>query len=112
MTSVARSTALLALLVTLALAPVPGLAEEPPDGPTAQQLLQDWMAILRSLMRVLLYATSALGIVLAAVSLFRAYDTAEGDRGRVRHLSAALFAGVITITGVVIGWISGLLIPT
>lgn len=106
-------TPLLAFLVlVLVLGPLPGLAEDPPEGPTGQQLLGDWMDILRSLSRILIYLTSAGGIILAAVSLFRAYGSGTDDRGRMRQLSAALFAGVISITGVVIGWISGLLIPT
>lgn len=95
-------------IAVFALWAMPVLAQ---DSPTGQQLLNDWMDILRSLSRILIIGTSALGIVLAAVSLFKTYN-ADSDSERARHLSAALFSGVIGITGVVIGWISGLLIPT
>lgn len=101
-----KSVAFTAMLVALWAVPV--LAQE---SPTGQQLLSDWMDILRSLSRILIIGTSALGIIFAAVSLFKTYN-ADSDTDRARQLSAALFSGVIGITGVVIGWISGLLIPT
>lgn len=100
-----RRYALISLGVAIIAAPA--LAQ---TAPTGQQLLSDWMDILRSASRILIFATSALGIVFAARSMFMAYNAFE-DSERAKHLLAALFAGVITITGVVIGWISGLLIP-
>ena len=92
----------------IALLAAPAFAQETPTG---QQLLSDWMDILRSLSRILIIGTSALGIIFAARSMFNAYN-ADGDAERARHFSAAFFAGIIGITGVVIGWVSGLLVPS
>lgn len=94
----------------LACSALPALAGEP-EAVTGQQLLSDWIGLIRSGSRILIIVTSGLGIILAGVSIYRAYDASD-NRYRSKHIMAAVFAGLISITGVVIGWISGLLIPT
>lgn len=106
MTSLTRRG--LPVAVWMACQATPLLAQA--TGPSGQQLLSDWMDILISGSRLLIVVMGGVGIVFAGLSMFKAYD-AQDDRTRTRHLGAALFAGVITITGVVIGWISGILVP-
>lgn len=74
------------------------------------EIIDGWTELLISTSRLVIIGASLLGITYCAVSMLRAYR-APMDDVRSRHLIAALFSGVFTIIGVVIGWISGLLIP-
>jgi hypothetical protein len=94
--------ALLTISAAAALAPSPGLAQS--------EIIDGWTDLLISVSRLVIIFASLLGIAYAATSLFRAYR-ADFDEARTRHLFAAMFAGLFTIIGVIIGWISGLLIP-
>lgn len=74
------------------------------------EIIDGWTDLLISLSRIVVVLASLLGLVYAAASLLRAFR-ADIDEVRTRHMLAALFAGTFTILGVIIGWISGLLIP-
>lgn len=68
-------------------------------------LIDQWTAHLVSASRLVIVFSSVLGIAYAALSLTRAYR-ADMDDVRMRHMGAALFAGIFTIIGVLIGWVS------
>lgn len=74
------------------------------------EIIDGWTDLLRSASRLVIVFASLLGLAYAAASLWHAYH-ADLDDVRSRHLFGAVFAGVFTIIGVVIGWVSGLLIP-
>ena len=93
-----------ALRVCALLIATPGAAR------AQSEIIDGWTDLLVSASRLVIVFGSLLGIVYAATSLWRAYH-ADMDDIRARHLFASVFAGVFTIIGVVIGWISGLLIP-
>ena len=96
----ARST----LRACLLLATVPGVAR------AQSEIIDGWTDLLLSASRLVIVFGSLLGLAYAASSLWRAYH-ADMDDIRARHLFASVFAGAFTIIGVIIGWISGLLIP-
>lgn len=74
------------------------------------EIIDGWTDLLLSASRLVIVFASLLGLAYAAASLWQAYH-ADLDDVRSRHLFGAVFAGVFTIIGVVIGWVSGLLIP-
>lgn len=74
------------------------------------EIIDGWTDLLVSVSRLVIVFAAFLGIAYAGMSLFQAYK-ADRDEDRTRHLIAALFSGTFTIIGVIIGWISGLLIP-
>lgn len=74
------------------------------------EIIDGWTEHLLTLSSLVIVFASLLGIVYCAVSLLRAFK-APTDEIRGRQMLAALFSGTFTIIGVVIGWISGLLIP-
>lgn len=74
------------------------------------EIIDGWTDLLLSASRIVIVFAALLGIAYAGLSLFQAYK-ADRDEDRTRYLIAALFAGTFTIIGVIIGWISGLLIP-
>src|SRR5690606_6116806 len=89
----------------------PALAQETgTESPHGRDVINDWIAAAQSGSRLLIVGTGAFGIILAAVSLTRAYNAMD-ERSRTRHLLGALWGGVITITGVIIGVISRMLVP-
>ncbi len=82
-----------------------------PSAALAQaSLIDGWTELLRSAARLIIIGAAALGILYAAVSLWRAYHAPETDRAP--HMAAALFSGVFTILGVVVGWLSGLIVAS
>ena len=74
------------------------------------EIIDGWTESLLAASNLVIIGASLLGIAYTSVSLVRAYKAPMEDM-RTRHIFAALFAGSFTIIGVIIGWISGLLIP-
>lgn len=74
------------------------------------EIIDGWTDLLLSASRIVIVFAAFLGIGYAGISMFQAYK-ADRDQDRTRHLLAALFSGTFTIIGIIIGWISGLLIP-
>lgn len=74
------------------------------------EIIDGWTDILLAASRLVIIGGGALGIVYSASSMVRAYR-AHDDHTRTQHMFAGFFAGVFTIVGVIIGWVSGLLIP-
>lgn len=70
----------------------------------ASDLIDGWTDLLISTSGIVIVFASLLGIVYAAQSLLRAYRAS--DEERMRHLFAAVFAGMFTMIGVLVGWIS------
>lgn len=89
-------------LPLLAMWPRPALAQS--------EIIDAWTDLLYSASRLVIVFAALLGLAYAGASLLRAYQ-AEGDSARAWHLLAAVFAGSFTIIGVIIGWVSGLLVP-
>ena len=82
-----------------------------PSAALAQaSLIDGWTELLRSAARLIIIGAAALGVLYAAVSLWRAYHAPETDRAP--HMAAALFSGVFTIFGVIVGWLSGLIVAS
>ena len=101
-----KSKRIIASAITFFVLPItPVLAEDA----TGQQLISDWIGILQTAANLLAYICGAAGVILAALSLIRA-SQANDDSGRAKHVGAALFAGLLTIIFVIIGWISNMLI--
>lgn len=85
------------------------IADEYENVPEGGEWIQSWTDHAVSFSRIIIIGFSLLGVVLAAVSLWNAYHADDDEKNR--HLGAALFAGVVGIAGVIVGWISGLLVP-
>tara|TARA_R110000737_G_scaffold127218_3_gene159752 strand:- start:12411 stop:12725 length:315 start_codon:yes stop_codon:yes gene_type:complete len=81
------------------------------EGPTVPDLIADWISALESGAQILVWVTSALGIFFTAWSLFGAYNAQE-ERGRTRELVAALWGGVVTISVVIAGLLTNILVPS
>ena len=103
MTSQSRKPLLVYVSACVAAMPAAVLAQ-------GNEMIDGWTDILIVGSRLLIVGGGLLGIVYAAVSMGRAYNAPDDD-ARMRHMLAAIFSGVFTIIGVIIGWISGILFP-
>lgn len=74
------------------------------------EIIDGWTDLLLSASRLVIIGAAFIGILYSASATVRAYR-AEDDRVRSQQMMAAFFAGAFTILGVIIGWVSGLLIP-
>lgn len=98
-----RKTLLVCVTTSLVAMPAAVMAQ-------GNEMIDGWTDILIVGSRLLIVGGGLLGIVYAAVSMSRAYNAPDDDV-RMRHMLAAIFSGVFTIIGVIIGWISGILFP-
>lgn len=73
-------------------------------------VLPVWQDAVVSGSRLIIYGTSALGIILVAYTLY-VIATENDEDARWRAAKAGAIGSLFTIFGIIVGWISGILVP-